>query len=192
MTRLADYAAIVLAAGQSRRFGSEDKLMATLKGRPLVAHGLDALGQAGIGEVIVVTGPDEGPQREALTAGFPIVVNSEPERGMGRSIGLGAACLKPGRAGIFVVPADMPDIAAQDYLALAEALAGHDAVRFVHEGVPGHPVLFAGALRDRLCGLDGEEGGRMLLRSLGSRLRLVPTTSPGIVRDVDRPADLTR
>ena len=34
---------LLLAAGQSRRFGPQDKLLAPLAGRPVVAHALDAL-----------------------------------------------------------------------------------------------------------------------------------------------------
>ena len=48
--------AVLLAAGAGTRFdGDEHKLRAQLRGRPVIAHALDALQASGL-EAVVVTG----------------------------------------------------------------------------------------------------------------------------------------
>ena len=51
-------AALVLAAGRSRRFGPGDKLLADLEGTPVLAHTLAAVSAAGFDQTLVVTGQD--------------------------------------------------------------------------------------------------------------------------------------
>jgi molybdenum cofactor cytidylyltransferase len=51
-------------------------------------------------------------------------------------------------------------------------------------------VLFARPLFERFLALDGDEGARSILSSLGARLVEIPCPDPGILLDVDRPIDL--
>jgi molybdenum cofactor cytidylyltransferase len=51
-------------------------------------------------------------------------------------------------------------------------------------------VLFSAALFPQLLALSGDEGARQVLKSLGDRLTLIDTDDPGVLFDVDRPADL--
>src|SRR5690606_18755490 len=67
-------AAVLLAAGQSTRFGAADKLHADLGGRPLVTHVAATLRQLGFGALIAVCGPTTAPMLD----GFDIVRNDAP------------------------------------------------------------------------------------------------------------------
>jgi molybdenum cofactor cytidylyltransferase len=174
--------AVVLAAGASRRFGQEDKLQAQFGDKSVLRHVLDGLAVLDLGEALVVT--------RAPLAGVHHIVNTSPDAGMGHSLALGAAALKPCDAA-FIVLADMPLIVPALYREMAAALPGHDIVVPIHEGQTGHPVLFSSACFDDLRRLSGDQGGRVLLRSGHYRVRHIEAGG-FILADIDTPEDLTR
>ena len=88
--------------------------------------------------------------------------------------------------------ADMPlvpqDAAAHLIAALSE---GALAAELVHDGQPANPVAYAAALFPDLLNLEGDSGGRRLLRGLPGVAR-IETDDPGAVFDIDRTEDLAR
>jgi molybdenum cofactor cytidylyltransferase len=176
------FSAVVLAAGASRRFGDDDKLYAEFDGKPVLRHVLDGLAALELGQVLVVS--------RAPLEDVAHIVNPRPEDGMGRSLALGIAALKPCE-GAFIVLADMPLVVPGLYHAMATALPGHDIVLPVHGGQNGHPVLFAAGCFDDLCRLSGDHGARDLLRSERYRVRRIEAGA-FILADIDTPDDLAR
>ena len=193
------YAAIVLAAGAGRRFGG-GKLLARWRGRPLVEGTLDAALASGSDPIVVVTGADAGPVAEAVRdwgqdrqagARLRIVHAEDHAEGMGASLRTGASALPLGLKGVFVFLGDMPGIPHDVFAGLAEALAaGAPAAAPEHQGRRGHPVLFSATLIPELARASGDAGAREALSILGDRLVRIPTDSPGVRFDVDRPGDL--
>ncbi len=176
------FSAVVLAAGASKRFGADDKLSAEFGGKPILHHVLDSLSVLGFGEILVVA---RAPLEDAAH-----IVNPYPEEGMGRSLAMGMAALRPCEAA-FVVLADMPLVVPALYREMAAALPGHDIVVPVHDGQNGHPVLFASVCFDDLRGLSGDHGARDLLRSGHYRVRRI-AAGAFILADIDTPEDLAR
>lgn len=180
---------VVLAAGRGERFGGP-KQVAELHGRPLVAHAVQALVDAGL-EVLVVVAADEvgaAVARAAAVAGDPwVVTNPDPGRGMGSSLAVAARAAGP--RPLVVVLADQPAVPPADVAAVAAALVdGAVAVQagFV-DGGRGHPVGFSAGLHDDLVALRDEGAGRDLLRSSDPVVVAVDHDRP---RDVDTPDDL--
>ena len=176
------FSAVVLAAGASQRFGDDDKLCADFNGKPVLHHVLDGLALLELREILVVA--------RAPLEGVVHIVNLYPDNGMGHSLALGIAALKPCEAA-FVVLADMPLVAPALYREMAAALPGHDIVVPVHNGQNGHPVLFAANCFDDLRQLSGDHGARDLLRSGRYRARRIETGA-FILADIDTPDDLAR
>jgi molybdenum cofactor cytidylyltransferase len=58
-------------------------------------------------------------------------------------------------------------------------------------GARGHPVAFSAALRPELLALDGDVGARGIVERHRDELRILPTEDPGIVIDLDTPAQLS-
>jgi molybdenum cofactor cytidylyltransferase len=179
---------IVLAAGASTRFGADNKLTQPYRGRPLAGHILDLVSQLDCARRILVTG---GPYRREMQAllqtqrGWCEAYNPDAETGMGGSIAAGAALLS-GSAGVFIVPADMPNLVAGDFIALAEAFVDEMSIcRPVFEGQPGHPVLFGAAHHGALRQLKGTRGAARLLSSGQASLTTVRSSNAGVVRDFD-------
>jgi molybdenum cofactor cytidylyltransferase len=190
MARALKLAAVVLAAGRSGRFGG-DKRLADLRGKPLVAHALGALDGFAFAQRIAVVRPDDPIEDIVRRHGVIPVVNPRAAEGMGASLACGIAALGD-VDGAFVVLADMPDVPARLYgeLAARFALGGADIVVPRHDGRDGHPVLFGAVCFAGLATLEGDRGGRGLIE--GGRHRVVrhDTACAGILRDIDRPADL--
>lgn len=176
-------AAIILAAGASHRFGTEDKLQARLGSLTVLDAAIaatDGLDQ----RIVVARAPISAPQ------GVRVVINPDPDAGMGGSLAVGAAALET-CGGVFVVLGDMPLIPISIYQQLAAHLTGHDIVVPTHEGCDGHPVLFAAACFDDLRALKGDTGARHLItggRYLVARLEV---GTDAIMQDIDTKYDLT-
>jgi len=100
--------AVVLAAGQSSRFGSP-KHLAPLGGRPLLAHVLDALASAGLGEIVVVLGHAADDVEPIVTVpSARIVRNPDPDAGLSSSLAVGIAALAPWVEAALVALGDQP------------------------------------------------------------------------------------
>lgn len=180
-------ATLLLAAGSSRRFGRGDKLLATLHGRPLIAHAIENALSSGAGRLIVVIpsrGGRLGRRIAAITRGrCAIVVARDHERGMGSSLAAGLAALRPIEREVLVFLGDMPFAFAPRRLRLCPGL---EAARPMVEGVPGHPMLVRRDVAARVRPL-GERG----LASSSIRVGSI-AGGAGHRIDIDTPAALAR
>lgn len=155
---------VVLASGKGERFkasgGQVYKLHALLAGKPVLAHTLDAV----------------------KASGLPWHLEDRGHPGMGDSIAA-AVRATPGAPGWLILPGDLPLVLPQTLLALAAALAQHEAVAPVHRGERGHPVGFAATCGPELMRLSGAEGAASVLKAR-TVVRL-PVDDVGVVTDVD-------
>ena len=186
---------VVLAAGASRRFGS-NKLLAPLDGKPVLQHVLDAVAGAGHRDVVVVLG-DARTVIEARIAwrSERRVVNDRPTDGLSSSlrVGLDAAAEDRETDAVLVVLGDQPAIRASVIAAVcsaAEMLSRPIVrVRYAEDEAP-NPVLLRRSVWALAAGLDGDRGVGPLL---ASRPELVAeVAAPGHNPDVDTAADLAR
>jgi len=194
-----DAAAVILAAGVGSRFGG-GKVRAPLEGRPLLAHVLAAVREAGIGRVVVVLGRDAGAVLDAVRDVDPgvlervlVTVNPTPERGLATSLrlGFGAATAVAPPAGVLVLLGDQPRVRADVLRVLCGAVASAHAIavvpRYAGDAAP-NPVLLLPAGWPLVEGLTGDRGLGPLLAA--DPARVVRVAVPGANPDVDTPADL--
>lgn len=199
MIRIGETAAVILAAGTGSRFGG-GKVRAPLDGRPLLAHVLAAVREAGIGRVVLVLGRDARAVLAAVREGEPaaledvlVAVNPAPERGLATSLGLGfgTATAGPAPAGVLVVLGDQPRVRAHVLRDLCRAAAPADAVavvpRYAADTAP-NPVLLLPAGWPLVGRLSGDRGLGPLLSADATRVVRVPVR--GANPDVNTPADL--
>lgn len=178
-------AAVLLAAGQSSRFG-DNKLAAPLYGEPLIRHAARTLSGLQFEHLFVVTGqqtPDLG------AFGFRIVPCIEPCPALSASLGAGVVAAEhAGAMSVCIALADMPLVGAGHYTAMFEtfAVGGQPVGSRVGNRVQP-PALFGRDWFDRLKALSGDSGAKRLLASQ----RAVDMTSAMAV-DVDTPDDLAR
>lgn len=181
---------LLLAAGAGTRFGG-DKLLATLPdGRPLARAAAVALLDS-LEDVVAVVRPDDSVLAEVLSAaGCRVIHCSQAREGMSASLGCGIRASRDA-SGWVVGLADMPRIRRETVAEVAGRLAGGAAiVAPAYQGQRGHPVGFASEFGDALVALTGDTGARVLLREHANSLQLIETDDPGVLLDVDTPAEL--
>jgi molybdenum cofactor cytidylyltransferase len=184
-------AAMVLAAGRSRRFGTDNKLLAVLDGQPLVARTVAAATAAGFDRVVVVTGPDHLAIAATL-ADCPVrlIRCADARDGLGFSIATGIGALAAEIDGVAILPGDMPLMTPATLKAMADIFVAHGGERIVHAidaaGEQRNPVFWPRAFFPMLASLEGDRGAKTLIReSIGVR----PQSDDELV-DVDEAAAL--
>jgi molybdenum cofactor cytidylyltransferase len=181
---------IVLAAGDSTRFGSPKQLV-RVDGRPLlhtiVSRAVDVVGHA----VTVVLGAHAGDIAPLLRhTAASIVVNREWSEGIASSIRAGLAQVPGATDGVLLLLADQPGISSEDLRRLAGAWRRQpdSIVAAQYSGVAGTPAIFPRwAFRD-LADLRGDRGAQALMHRHVDRVARLPM--PGAALDIDRPEDL--
>lgn len=189
MTERSKIAAILLAAGQSSRFGSEDKLLANMAGEAVVMHAAYAIRPLAPATCIAVCADSTAPVAHMLAGtGFRIVENRHPELGMSRSlaIGIAAAALTSCDAAL-VCLGDMPFVSTAHLQALLDRFDPEYApiVASSQGDAAMPPALFHRANFARLQSGTGDSGGRSLLADA-----VLVRAPAGELRDIDVPRDL--
>lgn len=184
-------AAVVLAAGESSRFGG-NKLLAPLDGEPVVRAVVANAAAGGVDEVVVVLGRNAAEVREAVGhPGARFVVNDRYSEGMSTSIRAGIAALTSAIDAALIVLGDQPRLPAGVIPALL-ARYRHDrpaAVVPLYRGTPANPVLFDRSLFAGLGSLRGDRGARTLIDGLRGGVAEV-VFDHDVPADVDTPGDL--
>ena len=183
------YCAILLAAGRAQRFGA-DKLMHPLAGRPMACVSATALQQV-LPDTLAVTRPDQQALIEQLAAqGVAAITLSESNGGMGMSIAAGVAARADAK-GWLIALADMPFIQPATIARVLAALQnGSPIAAPVYRGQRGHPVGFSAAFGEALRALRSDAGARELLQRHAAEITLIACDDPGMLADIDTPADL--
>jgi molybdenum cofactor cytidylyltransferase len=185
-------AAIVLAAGAARRFGTT-KQVAELDGRPLVDHAVAAAIRGGCSPVIVVVGHDADAVGNAVAArpAVRVVHNPRYRSGQATSLRAGLDALPADVGAVAVLLGDEPDIDARAVRAcLSLWRSGASVVRARYDDGLGHPVVFDRHVWPRLRAITGDTGARVVMERLPDVHECrIPGRRP---QDVDVPDDLLR
>jgi molybdenum cofactor cytidylyltransferase len=163
----AEVAAIILAAGQSRRMGGPNKLLARFDGQPLVRRVAENAVVSGAARVIVVTGHRAGDVASAL-AGLDVDIVHNPDfaDGLATSLRTGLAAVPESASGALVLLADMPDITSAIIDRLIDAFRKRRGLAIVlptFSGKRGNPVLWPRAYFPELAEVTGDTGARHII-----------------------------
>jgi molybdenum cofactor cytidylyltransferase len=183
-------AAIILAAGQSRRMGFPKALL-PIGEQTFLRRVIDTLSASRIDQVYVVLGCDH----ERILAAVDVrparvVLNPDWPQGQLSSLlaGLRAATAEPYDAVVMAL-VDHPLIDTDTVNGILEAFeqTGRAIVLPVHGGRRGHPVLFAARLVPELLAAPADQGARAVVRAHAEEVQEVPSREPGILADIDTP-----
>jgi len=187
-------AAVVLAAGRSTRMGGPNKLLAEIRGRPLVRIVVEEALASLAKPVIVVVGHQRGEVEKAL-ASLPVQFIHNPDfaQGLGTSLKAGIAAVPADADGAIVCLADMPQV---DASLLNRLIAAFDPDRGALiamptvEGRRGNPVLWSRRFFPDLMAIEGDVGARHFIGRYSEAVVEVPLEGKAALVDVDTPEAL--
>ena len=184
-------AIIVLAAGQSRRMGKDNKLVADVNGTAMVRHTLENIAGVVPDEPIVVTGHEADMVTAALVGlDLKIVHNPKFAGGLSTSLVTGLGALDDEVDGALVCLADMPRVSRED---IKKLIAAFDPIENraicvpTFRGKRGNPVLWGREFFDPMSRVSGDVGARHLIGAHDDKVVEVEVDSDGIIFDVDTP-----
>jgi molybdenum cofactor cytidylyltransferase len=178
-------AVVVLAAGGSSRLGSDlpKQVLPWQPGGTLVGHAVDiGLHAAAIDEVVVVTG-HRADEVQAALGDRPVrcAFNPDWQAGQSTSVAAGLRALSADVSAVVFILADQPTVqpATLDQLVQRHRQTLAPVVAPIyHGGHRGNPVLFDRRTFAELLALQGDTGGRPLLRRYGAQVDLVAISAP--------------
>ncbi len=181
---------ILLAAGVGSRFGGDKLLHPLVDDIPMVVRSCRNVSRVLSEVVAVVADADSDPARLLAAEGVRIIPCEKAALGMGASIACGVAASTNAEAWVIAL-GDMPFLKPNSIQCVVDALT-HDALLAAPEygGKRGHPVGFGKAFRNDLLQLQGDVGARHLLEENADQVRRILVDDPGILLDVDTPADI--
>jgi molybdenum cofactor cytidylyltransferase len=184
----------VLAAGEARRYGSQ-KLLASLAGRPLLQHAVDAACASSLSPVVIVLGADsDGITAQLEPRRARIVRNPDYASGQASSLRTGVGALGAEADAAVVLLGDQPGVTA----ALLEALVarqretGAVAVLCVQDGRRSPPTFLHGDLWPEIAALRGDVGAREVLARRSDVATLNVERAFAKLDDIDTRDDLAR
>jgi molybdenum cofactor cytidylyltransferase len=192
---------VVLAAGESNRFGS-DKLTASLAGRPLIGWTLSALQAAraagNLAGIVVVVRSDDAGLRGLLDPPVEaVVLPAKVASSLAHSLRAGLEALRaPSRQPVsaaLICLADQPGVTPETIAALVQAWrSGTSPVirpRYAERPEePGHPLIFDRTVWPLADAATGDAGLGPILHQQPALVQYIDL--PGANPDIDQPADL--
>ena len=187
-------AALVLAAGQSRRMGKANKLLADIDGTPMVQRIVDAALASKADRVVVVTGHEGELVRAALDGlNVEFVDNPDFADGLSTSLRRGLSALDETIDGALVCLGDMPQVSAgllDRLIAAFDPIEGRAICVPVMQGKRGNPVLWGAQFFDQMTGVSGDVGARHLIGEFAEAVCEVEAGDTGVLTDIDTPEAL--
>lgn len=186
-------AAILLAAGESRRMGSLKALL-PWQGSTLLAHQISSLRQAGADPVVVVLGHQAGRLKPEVEGKEGVLWQVNPDYWQGKttSIKVGLNALGPEQpSAILILNVDQPRSAATIRHLLQQHRDGCQSITIPRfRGKGGHPIVVDSALLEELKGINEETlGVKAVVRRHQEATLLVEMDTPEVLWDLNTPEE---
>ena len=187
--------AIILAAGESRRMGVQNKLLLQIDSEVLIRKFVKSVSNSLVDAVLVVVGFEAEKIKAVLhDQSVKFVENPSYEEGMTTSIQSGVKASSNESTGLMICLADMPFAETSDLNLLIQAFNDYRSTESsliivpVFQGKRGNPVLFSEEFRDKILTHKGE-GCREIVRQFPHYVKEVSMENDNLLRDIDTPED---
>jgi molybdenum cofactor cytidylyltransferase len=181
-----EVAALLLAAGRSRRMGAFKPLL-PFGDKTVIEHCIAQLRAAGIDDIIVVVGHRaEHLQKHLKDSKLGFALNPDPDSEMSASIKCGIELLGRDTKAVLIALVDHPAVPSEIIrLIIAEWRKGAKIIQPAYGARGGHPVIVDLSYRDKLLSLNPERGLRSLFDEHRHEVLRLPVASPFVARDMD-------
>ena len=185
--------AILLAAGQSKRLKSENKLIKLYKKTPLINHSLKKLQKSNVNKIIIVLGHDYKKIKKIIKKNKKniFIYNKNFKKGMASSIKVGLKKVARNDEGFIVVQSDMPFIKTSDINKIYNSIKLKKFLVYMlkFKNRIGNPIGFDISLIKKFKNIRGEFGAKFMVKRLKKRTKFIRTSSVKSFKDFDKVSD---
>ena len=187
--------AILLAAGQSQRLKSENKLIKIYKKKPLINHSLNILHKSKVDKIIIVLGYQHKKLKKIIKKNRKniFIFNKNYKKGMASSIKTGLKKVLKKDKGFIVVQSDMPFIKTSDVNKIYNSIKIKKflvyALKFKNK--MGNPIGFDISLAKKFNNIKGEFGAKFMVKRLKNKTKFLKTSSVKVFKDFDIASDFS-
>ena len=185
--------AILLAAGQSKRLKSENKLIKLYKKKPLINHSLNALHKSKVNKVIVVLGHQKKDLQKIIKRNNKNIFtyNKEYKKGMASSIKVGLRKVKIKDKGFIIVQSDMPFIKSSDINKIYNSIKSKKYLIYVlkYRNKVGNPIGFDISTMKKFKRIKGDVGAKFMVKRLKKETKFIRINSLKSFKDFDKVSD---
>jgi len=185
--------AVLLAAGQSKRMGGDNKLIKKYNKKYLINHIIGTLIKSKVNKIIVVLGFQKSKVRKIIVKNKKInfVFNTNYKSGMASSIKTGLKRISEKSIGFLIVQADMPLISTKiiDSLCYAIRNSNKEIVAPIYKRNMGNPIGFKRSMTRILNKTSGDSGAKKMIKRNKKNLSLIRVNSKSIFKDFNTQRD---
>ena len=185
--------AILLAAGQSKRMKSENKLIKLYKNKPLINYSLNVLTKSKVNKIIIVLGHQHKELKKIIKKNKKIIFtyNKNFKKGMASSIKIGLKKISKNDKGFIVAQSDMPFVKQSDINKICRSI---NSKKFLIHALKyktrvGNPIGFDSSLIKKFKNIKGQFGAKFMVKRLKNRTNFIKTISIKSFKDFDKASD---
>lgn len=185
--------AILLAAGQSKRMKSENKLIKLYKNKPLINYSLNVLTKSKVNKIILVLGHQHKEVKKIIKKNKKIIFtyNKNYKKGMASSIKIGLKKISKNDKGFIIAQSDMPFVKQSDINKICRSI---NSKKFLvhalkYKNRVGNPIGFDSSLIKKFKNIKGQFGAKFMVKRLKNRTNFIKTMSIKSFKDFDKASD---
>ena len=185
--------AILLAAGQSKRMKSENKLIKLYKNKPLINYSLNVLTKSKVNKIILVLGHQHKEVKKIIKKNKKIIFtyNKNYKKGMASSIKIGLKKISKNDKGFIIAQSDMPFVKQSDINKICRSI---NSKKFLVHALKyktrvGNPIGFDSSLIKKFKNIKGQFGAKFMVKRLKNRTNFINISSLKSFKDFDKVSD---
>jgi len=187
--KIDDIAVIILAAGQSTRFGEKKMIYQLGNGKTMLRACVEKY-QTVFANVTTVLSDDSEIQQSVKGLGVSFVISKHSSQGMSQSLIAGVQS-QPNAKAWMVVLGDMPYVTVETIMTLAVNATEDNIVVPMCCAQQGNPVIFGRDFSTNLMSLSGDVGAKHVIKDHSSSVLEVAVEDQGVLLDIDRPESIS-
>ena len=176
---------ILLAAGQSKRMGGENKLTKKINGIPLINYSVKNILNSSINDLIIVLGYQKEIVKKFIEKDKKIkfVFNKDFESGIASSIKVGMSHLPKNADAFFICLGDMPMVNKNIYNQIINSKNDKEIIVPTFKGQKGNPVLFSKLMKEKIMSIEGDLGAKKIIEINKSKVLNLEINDKTITKD---------
>ena len=184
---------ILLAAGQSRRLKSENKLIKLYKKKPLINYSLKTLHKSKVDKVVIVLGHQKNELKKVIKKNKKniFIFNKDYRKGMASSIKAGLKKVSKSDKGFIIVQSDMPFIKLSEINKIYNSIKSQKFLVYAlrYKNRVGNPIGFDISVIKKFKRIKGDVGAKFMVKRLKNETKFIKIVNLKSFKDFDKASD---